>query len=901
MDRLLARLSVVTLLAFAPAAQAAEFYLRADVVPLALPDGTVVTLWGFAPENATFDSGAPAQVPGPLLEVPPGDDALIIHLRNNLPGINGLPAPPVSIVIPGQRASFAPVRFTDAQGRSRVRSFTQETPPGATGTYTWTGLRSGTYLYHSGTHPAVQVQMGLYGAVRHDAAAGEAYPGVAYDRDVVLLFSEIDPVLSAAIAAGSYGTGVTSTVNYTPRYFLVNGAPYSSAAAPMTAGFVGERVLVRMLNAGLQSHVPLLQGGYFRLLAEDGNPSPYPKQQYHALLPAGKTLDAVIEPDAPGDYALFDRRLRLTNGMAPEGGMLAFLRVATRPGAPAAVADSFDLNEDTPLAIAVPGVLANDSDPEADPLSAVFVTAPTHGALTLNADGSFNYVPAANYSGRDFFSYRANDGTLDSNSALVTLNVAAVNDAPVAVDDTAATGFDNPVVIAVLANDSDVDGDVLSVAAVTQGVNGGLVEIQPDQAVRYAPPAGFGGSDSFTYIASDGVAQSAPATVTVSVQANSAPVVVNDTALVAEDAMVVVAVLANDSDADGDPLTITGFAQGANGTVTLNPDNTLTYRPAANFTGTDSFTYQVSDGQATNTGTVTVTVTAVNDAPLAYPDTIAVDTQATFVLAAPGVLANDHDPDGDALTAILQGNVAEGNVTLNSDGSFTYSPLDEWVGTETFTYQASDGMLTSGLATVTLVKELVAKEVVFKNEGGNKPQEWLIKGKSTQPGSTVTLYVGALPGGPVIGSTVVSQDGRFTFRDRGTLVAPDPSLRISMLSSTGARLIDVPVTVQGTVPAAAPALVPLNAGLRLTDSVTLDVVQYDPATNALTLSGSATSQATLTISLDNAILGTTQANGDGRWSFDAGNVRGPVQTSILRVESAGGARVERGLDIGGAP
>ena len=212
----------------------------------------------------------------------------------------------------------------------RVRSFTQETARNNTGVYIWSGLEPGTYLYHSGTHPALQVQMGLYGGLKKDVASGQAYPGVPYDRDVTVFFSEVDTALHLAVAADNYGPGkaVTSTFDYKPRYFLINGASYPDTQPLLVTGTTGEKVLLRFLNAGLETHVPMLNGLSMSLVAEDGNKYPYAKDQYSLLLTAGKTSDAVLTwPGGNSQYAVFDRRLRLTNGAASGGGMLAYLTV----------------------------------------------------------------------------------------------------------------------------------------------------------------------------------------------------------------------------------------------------------------------------------------------------------------------------------------------------------------------------------------------------------------------------------------------------------------------------------------------------------------------------------------------------------------------------------------------
>lgn len=313
-------LGACLVIAFAGAAPAAEFYLRADVRDLTMPDNTVVRIWGFALDTdnnfATVDGAVTS--PGAMLTVPPTDTTLTIHLKNNLPE-------PVSLVIPGQIATMIPVFFTDAQGRRRVKSFTNEAAAGGgEATYTWANFRPGTYLYHSGSHAAVQVQMGLFGGVKKEAAAGEVYPGIAYDREAIIYLSEIDPALHAAVAGGSFGPGLamTSTVDYAPKYFLVNGQAEYTMTGVVPDITVGDRVLVRLINAGLLTRVPVLLGTSMTLLAEDGNVSPYPTLKRDSVtFTAGKTLDVIIAPETGGTtMSLFDRRGYVSLGTANGGG-----------------------------------------------------------------------------------------------------------------------------------------------------------------------------------------------------------------------------------------------------------------------------------------------------------------------------------------------------------------------------------------------------------------------------------------------------------------------------------------------------------------------------------------------------------------------------------------------------
>jgi FtsP/CotA-like multicopper oxidase with cupredoxin domain len=301
-------------------APAAEFYLRAGANTLTMPDNAVVTIWGFALDtdnNFTTVDGTVTS-PGPMLSVPATDTTLTIHLKNTLPE-------PVSIVIPGQIAAMAPQFITDGQGRSRVRSFAAEAAAnGGEATYTWTNFRPGTFMYQSGSHIAVQVQMGLFGGVRKDAAAGPVYPGIVYDREAILLFSEIDPALHAAVASGTYGPGraMTSTIDYAPKYFLYNGQAEITLTGVVPAIAVGDRILVRLINAGIMSRAPELLNSSMTVLSEDGNVAPYPTIERNALaLLAGKTTDVIITPRTAGvTMSLFDRRGYVSLGTANGGG-----------------------------------------------------------------------------------------------------------------------------------------------------------------------------------------------------------------------------------------------------------------------------------------------------------------------------------------------------------------------------------------------------------------------------------------------------------------------------------------------------------------------------------------------------------------------------------------------------
>jgi hypothetical protein len=385
---------------------------------------------------------------------------------------------------------------------------------------------------------------------------------------------------------------------------------------------------------------------------------------------------------------------------------------------PIAVDDLYNVAEGGTLGVPVRGVLANDQATPGNPLMAVLVSGVHHGTLTLHSDGSFVYVHDGSETRDDAFTYVANDTFKDSNVATVNLVVSPTNDALLAAADGAATEEDVPVVIDVLANDSDPDGDSLSVDSVTNPAHGRVSNL--GSAVQYAPDPDFNGVDSFTYTASDGHGGTATATVTITVAAvNDAPVAQNDSASTAEDVAVTVSALANDSDVDGDALAIQSVTQPMHGAVAVD-GSAATYTPNRDFNGIDTFTYTVTDGHGgTATATVTITVAAVNDAPVAQNDSASTDEDVAVTVS---VLANDSDVDGDALA--IQSVTQPGHGVVTSNGSVaTYTPSRDWNGIDTFTYTASDGHGGTATGTVTITVAAVNDAPVAQNDSASTDED----------------------------------------------------------------------------------------------------------------------------------------------------------------------------------
>ncbi len=614
-------------------ARAAEVWLRAGVASFTPPGGGApIAMWGYATCGADFTACGTPTAPGPALVVPAADAGLTVHLQNTLPE-------PTSLVIPGQVTAMTPV-WAEPDGSAtysgsrppgnltaRVRSFTHEAGALAgTATYDWPTLQPGTYLYESGTHPQVQVQMGLYGAVTRNAAdatattPAEAYAGVTYAQAVTLLYSEVDPVLHQAVASGTYGTaaGPSSTFDYNPRYFLVNGAPYQAGAPPIATVAGGTRTLLRFLNAGLRTHVPMALGQHLELIAEDGKPYPWPdhpRRQATIQLAAAKTTDAILAADNPGAatarIAILDRKLDVTNAGAPDGGLISFVDVTTGSAASAPIITSAPPLTGTVGLPYAYQVTATDPNP-GDTLTYSLDTFPL--GMTMSGSGLVAWTPSA--TGSFQVSVRVTDpGGLFATQAY-SVAVAAPNSPPVARNDGPYTmvegGTLSVAAPGVLGNDTDVDGGPLT-AVNHSAASVGTLTGSPSGSFTWSFPTGSAGTRSFTYQARDPAgALSNVATATVSVLANRPPTAVGDTfsarrrtnANSGTYGTVTLTVLANDSDPDTvlDPANaiapstvVITVRPNQGGTATVNANGTISYVPRLNFRGTDTLKYRVRD------------------------------------------------------------------------------------------------------------------------------------------------------------------------------------------------------------------------------------------------------------------------------------------------------------------
>ncbi|MBB06378.1 MAG: hypothetical protein CML03_12855 [Pseudooceanicola sp.] len=359
---------------------------------------------------------------------------------------------------------------------------------------------------------------------------------------------------------------------------------------------------------------------------------------------------------------------------------------------PVAVDDDASGDEDTAITI---DVLANDTDVDGDTLSISAVGTPANGTAEI-VDGKIVYTPNDDFNGTDSISYTVSDGAGGTDTATVSITVNPVNDAPVAVDDDASGDEDTAITIDVLANDTDVDGDTLSISAVGTPANGTAEVV--DGKIVYTPNDDFNGTDTFTYTVSDGAGGSDTASVTVNVgDMNDAPVAVDDDASGDEDTAITIDVLANDTDADGDTLSISAVGTPANGTAEI-VDGKIVYTPNADFSGSDTFEYTVSDGKG-GSDTAMVTVTVDDDGP--ERDGIVEGTDDD------DIIDDDYegDPEGDKVDNedaldptsgdddIIEGYSGDDSITAGS-GDDT---VDGGPGNDTVYGNSGDDLITCGI------------------------------------------------------------------------------------------------------------------------------------------------------------------------------------------------------------
>jgi len=715
---LLTGASVLLFAGVSPAIAAAnDVYLQAQSFDKALSgDGGTVPMWGFALcTDATFSSCASGtDAPGPQIHLS-DTEPLTIHLENTLDT-------PVSIVIPGQAGGGDPVWSMDGQGRRRVQSLTHETAPGLTADYTWSSLRSGTYLYQSGTHPSIQVPMGLYGAlIVHPSTPSYASTVLADGPSHYYRLGEsttADPAVDAGtgLSDGTYGSTVkpgsqgysTDTAarfdGTTATDFVDTGVTSISASAFSVEAWVNadatdgqHRIVVKDEIGVTGAWILWLNQSKLRFQVRNSTDTAWVIAEAPTTPPAGTTFhvvgvfdgtDAILYVDgvevasAPlGTVTTNTNTLPITIGADSDSvgarghifdGTIDEVAIYESALTATQIQAHFDANNAEPVALFSEidpsqnvAVYAATGDVTSYPSTVDYN--PTYFLINGESHDTASPPPAipAGMPGKDVLVRFLNAGLRSHTPAIVGLDMRLV----------AEDGNPYPGLLKRQASSLLPAGKTLDVLVAMPAVDATyplfdrMLDLSSDNQAD-------GGMLAYLKVGTGSPPPTQPPEpVLTSYDA------IEDTALIGA--------------APGGVSGATLVSGPSNGILVLNGDGSFTYTPYENFSGSDGFTYRAGNGTLVE---VALNVSFENDVPVAADDGPYVNAIGpNITVAAPGVLGNDTDPDGDTLRAVIEGTAPAG-LTLHADGSFEYTG-----GTAvTFTYRASDGTGLSNSATVTL-------------------------------------------------------------------------------------------------------------------------------------------------------------------------------------------------------
>jgi|GEM_PF-1360697 len=640
---------------------AIDYYLAAKAYTKMMPDGSTVPMWGYVEDSGgacynaasnlarqTCVNALPGptgnQTQGPRLIVPPTQTTLRVFLSNGL-------LEPTSVMIPGQKLPWSnningPTWNDGTVGprtnpTQRVRTFGREANAnGGRRAYVWNNFRS-TSFDRPGSfiyHSGTHPQKQVYMGLSGLVTKDEAM-GEAYPG---VNYSD-DVVLFYSDIDPAFNAAVdagtlSTAMDRHPTWFLVNGEPYVNGLGDITSGTNG--LLTASTNTLLRLASTATDTHVAVMQGMDMTIHAEDGLQYNYQDGSGNPVAAA--PRKQYSAMLPPAKTKDATIVAPANGRYAV----------------YNGN----------GYMTNPSDPADE------MVGDTVGGMLR------------------FLSFGA-----------------GVNGAPIAVNDAVSVVSGFSTNIGVLSNDTDPEGDPITIAGFAGPSNVSCMTGIPGGTCSYDASAVAGGTvDNFTYSISDGTSTSAPATVTVTVTANQPPMANADAAATDQNVAVAINVIANDTDPEGQPLSVGSFdAVSTGGQAVSCAGTSCTYTPSGGYTGIDTFTYTATDGvNPSNPATVTVTVTAPNLAPTAVDDpseTTSINTQLTGI----DVLANDTDPEGDPLSiATFDASSAQGGsvgcVTGVTGGTCTYTPPTDYIGLDSFTYTASDGVNSSGSATVTV-------------------------------------------------------------------------------------------------------------------------------------------------------------------------------------------------------
>ncbi|MGZ0135819.1 tandem-95 repeat protein [Priestia megaterium] len=528
-------------------------------------------------------------------------------------------------------------------------------------------------------------------------------------------------------------------------------------------------------------------------------------------------------------------------------------------------------NEDTPVSSQITAF-----DPDGEVLTYSLQDPPTNGVAVVNPDGTFTYTPNGNYNGPDTFTVLISDpsGAFIVTNVLVT--VTPVNDAPVVPNYEFVINEDTSLNSQVVA--TDVDGNPLTYGLLTGPANGTVV-VNPDGAYTYTPNENYNGVDSFSVVVSDGQGGTAVSTITITIlPVNDSPVgPVVVTLLTNEDTAVSSQITAFDP--DGEVLTYSLQDPPTNGVAVVNPDGTFTYTPNGNYNGSDTFTVLISDPSGAFIVTnVFVTVIPVNDAPVVpdYAFVINEDTSLSSQVVA-------TDVDGNPLTYGLLTGPVNGTVVVNPDGTYTYTPNENYNGVDSFSVVVSDGQGGTAVSTITITilpvnDPPVGPVVVTLVTNEDTPVSSQIT--AFDPDGEVLTY--SLQDPPTNGVAVVNPDGTFTYTPNGNYNGPD-TFTVLISDPSGAFIVTnvfVTVTPVNDVPVVPNYEFVINEDTSLNSQVVATDVDGNPLTYGL-LTGPA--NGTVVVNPDGAYTYTPNENYNGVDSFSVVVSDGQGGTAISTI------------------
>ncbi len=601
-----------------------------------------------------------------------------------------------------------------------------------------------------------------------------------------------------------------------------------------------------------------------------------------ASLGGADTVTPTFVPDLPGTYTI---RLTVSDGRGGTGTDTVDV-VTTQANRPPVANAGPDQSVVASQAVLLDG--SGSSDPDANPLTYrwTLLTRPAGSAATLSGATTVTPQFTADRAGDFVAQLIVNDGFVDS--APDTVVISTSNTRPVAnagPDQTVAQGA---TVSLDGTGSSDANGDPLTFFwSLTTTPAGSAAVLTGADTATPSFVADLAGLFVAQLVVNDGALDSLPDTMTVTVnaQANRDPVAVNDSAAMDEDgAPILIAVLANDSDPDNDPLTITGVGTPANGTAVI-VGNQVRFTPNANFNGTNTFSYSISDGRGgTASALITVTVRPVNDDPVANDDSASTSSGTPVNI---DVLANDTDVDGDTLTISAVGAAANGTVVIVGD-EVQYVPNAGFSGTDTFTYTVSDGNGGSDTATVTVsVGALpvlsIADVTVTEGNAAN-----LTVSLSAPSGQTVTVQYATSDGSATAGADYTAASNTITFAPGvttqtiaiatldDTLDEPAETFSVTLSAPGGATIGDGTAVVTITDNDPAPSLSINDVAVTEGNSGTVNAVF------TVTLSAVSGQQVTVNFATSNgtASAGSDYAANSGSLVISAGQASGTITVVV---------------------